>query len=97
MNRLEDGFQPTRGAMGDHETNVFCSPWSESPGLPLKEIVRRRRMTVERLAVSEALRRTAGNKARAARLLGISCATLRSKMKLYDIRIVVHVFSQSAA
>jgi DNA-binding NtrC family response regulator len=76
---------------------VSVSTAGDFANLSLKELVRRRKMTVERLAVTEALRRTEGNKSKAARLLGISYPTLRSKMRQYKIRIIVHVFSQSAA
>jgi Bacterial regulatory protein, Fis family len=39
--------------------------------------------TLERLAISEALRLEAGNRTRAARKLGISLRTLRNKLRLY--------------
>ncbi len=97
MNQQGDGFPAMRQENADENANVFFASTGESENLSLKEILRRRRMVVERLAVTEALRRTSGNKTRAARLLGISYPTLRSKMKLYKIRIIVQVFSQSAA
>ncbi|MBI5251612.1 MAG: hypothetical protein HY912_19140 [Desulfomonile tiedjei] len=97
MYQKPDSFQTLRQEIAEEKTDALRAIPGESENLSLKEIIRRRRMAVERLAVAEALRRTEGNKARAARLLGISCPTLRSKMKLYNIRIIVQVVSQSAA
>lgn len=52
---------------------------------PLKEIVRSTTMAVEREVISQALRRTGGNKAKAARLLQIDYKTIHSKVKTYGI------------
>ncbi|HXG52536.1 MAG TPA: sigma-54 dependent transcriptional regulator [candidate division Zixibacteria bacterium] len=52
----------------------------------LKGISRESREMVERRAIEEALRRTEGNVTQAAKLLGVSRATLQNKMKLYGLR-----------
>ena len=57
--------------------------WS---GIPLKEAVHRATAEVERRCLVEALRRTGGNKAKAARLLEIDRKTLHTKIKDYNIR-----------
>jgi two-component system nitrogen regulation response regulator GlnG len=54
-------------------------------GLPLKELVRRATVAVERAALIEGLRRTGGNKAKAARLLQIDYKTIHVKVKEYGI------------
>lgn len=56
-------------------------------GLSLKEIVRRSTIAVEREALLQALRKTGGNKAKAARLLQIDYKTIHSKVKKYGIII----------
>ncbi len=56
-------------------------------GLPLKEMVRKCIRDVERRVIADVLRRTAGNKAKAARLLQIDYKTIHSKIKQYDIKI----------
>lgn len=53
--------------------------------LSLKERVRRATADVERDALIAALRRTGGNKAKAARLLNIDYKTILNKLKEYDI------------
>ncbi len=55
-------------------------------GLPLKEMVRRKTAELERRALIEALRRTGGNKAKAARLLQIDYTTIHAKLKQYGIK-----------
>jgi two-component system nitrogen regulation response regulator GlnG len=55
--------------------------------LPLREIVQSNKVHVERLAIAQALRRTGGNKTRAARLLQVDYKTLYSKVKEYGIQI----------
>ena len=54
-------------------------------GLPLREVVRRATETVERAALAEALQRSGGNKAKAARLLQIDYKTIQTKLKEYGI------------
>jgi two-component system nitrogen regulation response regulator GlnG len=53
--------------------------------LPLKQIVAQNRMAVEREALLRTLRKTGGNKARAARLLQVDYKTIQSKIKRYGI------------
>jgi two-component system nitrogen regulation response regulator GlnG len=65
---------------------------SSTPGqgwddLPLREIVQSNKVHVERKAIAQALRRTGGNKTRAARLLQVDYKTLYSKVKEYGIQI----------
>ncbi len=61
----------------------------ESPGtlLPLKEIVRRNTVTVERETILRVLSRTGGNKAEAARLLQIDYKTIHFKVRQYGIDV----------
>jgi two-component system nitrogen regulation response regulator GlnG len=56
-------------------------------GLTLREISKRNTIHVERLAIAQALRRTGGNKTKAARLLQVDYKTLHSKVKEYGIQI----------
>ncbi len=49
-------------------------------------MVRRKTAELERQALIEALRRTGGNKAKAARLLQIDYTTIHAKLKQYRIR-----------
>ncbi len=56
-------------------------------GLSLKEIVRRNSADLERKVLIETLRKTGGNKAKAARLLKIDYTTLHAKIKLYGIKV----------
>lgn len=63
-------------------------PQGIPPGeLPLKEIVRRNTMKLEREVLTQALRRTGGNKAKAARLLQIDYKTMHTKVKEYGINL----------
>jgi len=68
------------------------SPAPAEPGqgqedLSLREIVRNNTVHVERTAILHVLKRTGGNKAKAARLLQVDYKTLHSKVKEYGIRI----------
>jgi len=62
---------------------VQGAPWRE---LPLKEIVRRSVVSVEREVLSQVLRYTRGNKAKAARLLQIDYKTMQTKVKQFGIK-----------
>ncbi|TAJ25431.1 MAG: sigma-54-dependent Fis family transcriptional regulator [Nitrospirae bacterium] len=53
--------------------------------LPLKEVVSRVVAGVERAILTQALRQTKGNKAEAARLLGIDYKTIHTKLKGYNL------------
>jgi two-component system, NtrC family, nitrogen regulation response regulator GlnG len=55
-------------------------------GLPLKEIVHRKTAELEQELLTEALSRTGGNQAKAARLLRIDYSTIRAKLKQYGIK-----------
>ena len=54
--------------------------------IPLKHLVRRATVTVERAALLQALKKTGWNKARAARLLQIDNKTMHSKVKRYGLK-----------
>jgi two-component system nitrogen regulation response regulator GlnG len=56
-------------------------------GLPLKEIMQRRIVVIEREILAHVLRETGGNKAKAARLLHIDYKTIHSKVRQYGIPI----------
>lgn len=62
-------------------------PVVELGGLSLKELVRRSTTEIEIAALTEALRKCGGNKAKAARLLQIDYTTIHSKIKHYGIKI----------
>jgi two-component system nitrogen regulation response regulator GlnG len=65
--------------------------------LSLRETVRSNTVHVERIAIVHALRRTGGNKAKAARLLQVDYKTLHSKVKEYGIQIEgEHLHEQEA-
>ena len=66
----------SRPAMDDAELN----------SLPLREIVRRHTLSVEREVIAHALRSARGNKAEAARRLQVDYKTMHSKLKQYGIR-----------
>jgi DNA-binding NtrC family response regulator len=55
-------------------------------GRPLKELVEDTVRTVEREAIAEALRRCEGSPTRAARMLGISRASIYNKIKDYGLQ-----------
>jgi len=61
---------------------VQGAPWQE---LSLKEIVQRSVVTVEREVLTQALKYTRGNKAKAARLLQIDYKTMHTKLKQFGI------------
>ena len=58
---------------------------ASATGLSLKEIVAQSTTAVEREVLSQTLRQTGGNKAKAARLLQIDYKTIQSKVKQYGI------------
>jgi two-component system nitrogen regulation response regulator GlnG len=71
------------------QTGLPSDPKTEGVGwngLSLKEIVRRSSTAVEREALTQALKHTGGNKARAARLLRIDYKTIHTKVKKYGIQ-----------
>ena len=78
------------------ETRGACAPAGQRTGasrglcdLSLRETVRSNTVHVERIAIVHALRRTGGNKAKAARLLQVDYKTLHSKVKEYGIQIQI--------
>ena len=54
-------------------------------GVSLKQIVSRSTSVVERTALINALRRSAGNKAKAARMLRVDYKTMHNKLKVYGL------------
>jgi len=61
---------------------VQGTPWRD---LPLKEIVRRSVITVEKEVLIQVMKHTGGNKAKAARLLQIDYKTMHTKLKQFSI------------
>jgi two-component system nitrogen regulation response regulator GlnG len=62
------------------------TPGQGQDDLSLREIVHSNTIHVERTAIVHVLRRTGGNKAKAARLLQVDYKTLHSKVKMYGIQ-----------
>jgi two-component system nitrogen regulation response regulator GlnG len=78
----------TRGPWAENELAAgWRAPDGDWDGLPLREIVGRNTGRLERQVIAQTLRRTGGNKARAARLLQVDYKTLHSKVKEYGIQI----------
>ena len=70
------------------ETAVFPKPQDVGwDGLSLKDIVRQSTGEVECRVLTQALRKTRGNKAEAARLLRVDYKTMHTKIKQYCIKI----------
>lgn len=66
---------------------VSSSPMEGWGELPMREILRRHTIQVERRVIAQTLRRTGGNKAKAARLLHVDYKTLHLKVKEYGIQL----------
>jgi two-component system nitrogen regulation response regulator GlnG len=78
----------TREPWAENEAAASARPPGEGwDGLPLREIVGRSTARLERQVIAQALRRTGGNKAKAARLLQVDYKTLHSKVKEYGVQI----------
>jgi DNA-binding NtrC family response regulator len=83
------GLAPKAGNLPveDELAEPSSIPGSGRNDLSLREIVRSNTVHVERTAILRALRRTGGNKAKAARLLQVDYKTLHTKVKEYGIQI----------
>ncbi len=60
-------------------------PIAPIAGRPLRELVEEATRAVERAAILDALEKSGGSPTRAARLLGISRASIYNKLKEYEI------------
>ena len=60
---------------------------AERRSLPLREIVRKHTVCIEREVIADTLQRVGGNKSKAARLLHIDYKTLHSKVREYGIKL----------
>ena len=89
--RADDWITPSHLILGDSaaedQTTHSNKAEFDLNGASLKELVRRKTVEVERQALTEALKKTGGNKAKAARLLQIDYTTLHAKLKQYGIKI----------
>ncbi len=89
--RADEWITPAHLIIGDMNSVDQAKPAevtdSNLNGASLKELVRRKTVEVERQALTEALKKTGGNKAKAARLLQIDYTTMHAKLKLYGIKI----------
>ena len=64
------------------------SAYTDWEGLPLRDVLRRSTACLERRVLVQALQRSGGNKAKAARLLHVDYKTMHSKVKEYGIDFV---------
>jgi DNA-binding NtrC family response regulator len=71
----------------ENELDEYLSVVAGQEDFPLREILRRHTIHIEEKVIAQALRRTGGNKAKAARLLKVDYKTLHSKVKAYGIQI----------
>lgn len=74
---------PGRSSAAQVEEIASLTP---EKGVPLKTLVRRATLTVERAALLHALKATGWNKAKAARLLQIDYKTMHTKLKEYGLK-----------
>jgi len=81
INEEHLGLPKTPGPVG----SLPGAGGAPTDGLPLKELVRRATEAVERAVLLQALKKTRGNKAKAARLLQIDYKTIHSKLKAHGI------------
>jgi two-component system nitrogen regulation response regulator GlnG len=77
-------LEPARAQDPQASVNAPNGEWA---GLSLREVVRRCTSQVEKQVITHTLRKTKGNKAKAARLLQVDYKTIHSKIKEFDIRI----------
>jgi DNA-binding NtrC family response regulator len=88
--RADEWITPAHLILGDSSTEDQTGSSDKAEfnlnGASLKELVRRKTVEVERQALTEALKKTGGNKAKAARLLQIDYTTLHTKLKQYGIK-----------
>ena len=89
--QAEEQIEPAHLAVENLEPaeleTMTPAPEGDWSGLSLKEIVRRSTADLERKVLIQSLRKTGGNKAKAARLLKIDYTTLHAKIKLYGITV----------
>jgi DNA-binding NtrC family response regulator len=64
---------------------LFIDPANEESRDPLHQVIRTTTEIVEKEKIAEATQRAQGNRSRAAKLLGISRATLYNKLKRYNL------------
>ena len=74
-------YQPVLPCLAVNQETHDSSPG----GLPLKEIKNRKIVAMEREIIAQVLRETAGNKAKAARVLHIDYKTIHSKIRQYGL------------
>ncbi len=84
---LRDADVPAEKPSGVMKTVPAVNNVSDWEGLSLKEIVQKSVTEVEKKILLKALKKTGGNKAKAARLLQIDYKTMHSKIKQYNIRL----------
>jgi two-component system nitrogen regulation response regulator GlnG len=84
---IEPDHLALEAAPEEPRAEMPTGPPSGWDGLSLREIVRRNTAEVERSVLTEVLRKTGGNKAKAARLLKIDYTTLHAKLKQYGIKV----------
>ncbi|MGC8658900.1 MAG: sigma-54-dependent transcriptional regulator [Desulfomonilaceae bacterium] len=91
----DDWVSPESLVLGSDEARLApaltpeesCNDDGNWDGMSLKEIVQKTTADVESRVLAKALRKTGGNKAKAARLLQIDYKTIHSKIKQYGIKL----------
>lgn len=82
-------------AIHSHSRDVdVAKAWSISVGFPENQSINDVTMTVKRLLVIEALRRSGGSRKRAADLLGISADSLKHYIQIFDLSTVLPLRSR---
>ena len=81
----EDSVGTQHLALNQPSVSQQWTDGAEPDSRPLREIVRRHTVCVEREVIAQALHRMGGNKTRTARLLQVDFKTLHSKLKEYGI------------